>query len=373
MVKGSRWVAPGHTVAGLMTLGLAVVAAACERSPSAPAIEVPADLAAVDFTAEGTATAPYTMLEISHPDGFSGFVLVNGAGVPVWYFRTEGGPFSFTRRDNGNFVLLDSERGLVEVTTAGRVVRDLPQEERPGRRMHHDVTATPWGTILFLAEEHRPVGDEAVTGEAVWEWAPETGVVQKRWSAFDHLDWDRDRGSRSHPADWLHANSIALGGTGNLLMSLHFLNQVISIGAGFGGIEWRLGGIGATIPVEDPFSGQHTAREVGPGRLLLFDNGYEREEERYSRAVEYRIDDNGAEVVWEWRPERDNWARVISGAHRLSNGNTVVGFGLPADTARGWTGPIEVYEVTPDGQPVWHLLVSGDVGYMYRATPVLSF
>lgn len=366
MVTADRWV----------LLGLAALTAACERSPStpgAPEIEVPADLAAVQLTAEGTTTAPYTMLELNHPDGFSGFVMVNDTGGPVWYFRTEGAPFSFTRRGNGHYVLLDSERGLVEVTTAGRVVRELPQEERPGRRMHHDVTATPWGTILFLAEDQRRVGDVAVTGEAVWEWAPEAGTVAERWNAFDHLDWNRDRGSRSRPDDWLHANSISLGPSGNLVMSLHFLNQVISIEPGFGGIEWRLGGVGATIPVVDPFSGQHTAREVTPGRVLLFDNGYEREEERYSRAVEYQIEEDSAPVAWEWRPDRDNWARVISGARRLPNGNTLVAFGLPEDPERGWTGPIEVYEVTAGGRVVWHLLVAGEVSSMYRATPIPSF
>lgn len=370
VVSGAR-----SRVPALVAL-VCLVLTACDRSPSGPdlpEIDVPADLAAVQLTAAGMPTAPYVMLELNHPDGFSGFVMVNGAGRPVWYFRTDGAPFSFTRRGNGNLVLLDSERGLIEVTAAGRALRELPQEERPGRRIHHDVTATPWGTILFLAEEQGTVGEEAVTGEAIWEWAPEAGTVRKRWSAFGHLDWEIDRGGRSRPEDWLHANSLSLGSTGNLLVSLHFLNQVISIEPVSGAIEWRLGGTRATIPVQDPFSGQHTAREVRPGRILLFDNGYEREEERYSRAVEYQLDEDSARVVWQWRPDRDNWARVISGAHRLENGNTLVGFGLPEDTARGWTGPIEVYEVTREGRVAWHLLVGGDVGSVYRATPVFSF
>jgi hypothetical protein len=316
------------------------------------------------------------MLEIRHPNGFRGFVAVDGAGRPVWYFRTVGSPFSFTRRGNGNFVLLDSERGLVEVSPSGSVVRALAQEARPGRRMHHDVTATPSGTVLFLAEERRIMDAQEVTGEAVWEWFPESGTVHRRWSAFDHLDWALDRGERSVPEDWLHANSIRLGAAGNLLMSLHFLNQVISIvpdQEGFGSIEWRLGGVRATLPVDEPFSGQHTAQEVGPDRVLLFDNGYERQEERYSRAVEYGIEGARAVVAWQWRPPRDNWARVISGARRLPNGNTLVGFGTPADAELGSTGPIEVYEVDPDGGIVWHLLVEGEVSSMYRATPVFDF
>ena len=355
-------------------LALAVLVAACEASPSEPLPpleELPADLAAVELRATGSLGVPYVMLELRHPDGFSGFVAVDEAARPVWFFRTEGAPFSFTRRANGNLVLLDSDRGLVEVRPDGSVVRELVQEPRPGRRMHHDVTVTPHNTVLFLAEDVRMVGGEAVTGEALWEWVPEAGEVERRWTAFDHLDWTLDRSDRSRADDWLHANSVAFGPDGNVLVSFHFLNQVVSIAPGFGGLEWRLGGVRSTIAVPDPpFSGQHTARAVGPGRMLLFDNGYEREVERYSRAVEYELEEETARTVWEWRPERDNWAKVISGAARMSNGHTLVGFGTLADADSGTTGPIEVYEVDDDGVVRWHLEVGGEVRSMYRATPL---
>ena len=340
--------------------------------PLPPLADLPADLAAVELTATGRLSVPYVMLEVRRDEGFRGFVAVNGDGRPVWFHRTEGSPHGFTRRADGNLVLLDNERGLVEVRPAdGAVVRELAQEARPGRFLHHDVTATPDNTILFLAEDVRAVGDEMVTGEALWEWVPETDVVARRWSSFDHLDWVLDRGPRSVAHDWLHANSIAFGPDGNVLVSLHFLNQVISIAPGFDALEWRLGGTRATIPVEDPFSGQHTARSVGPDRILLFDNGFERVTERYSRAVEYSIADGTGRIVWEWRPERDNWARVISGAQRMSNGHTLVGFGTAADLGGlGTTGPIEVYEVNEGGAVVWHLLIEGEVSSMYRATPL---
>lgn len=348
---------------------------ACDGSPTDPPLppieDLPADLAAIELTATGSLGVPYVVLEVRHPEGFSGFLAVNGEGRPVWYFRTTGAPFSFTRRSNGNLVVLDQDRGLVEVRPDGTVVRELAQEARPGRRMHHDVTATPDNTILFLAEDVRPVGDEDVTGEALWEWVPETGEVTLRWSSFDHLDWTLDRGERSRPDDWLHANSLAFGPAGNILVSFHFLNQVVSIAPDYAGLEWRLGGVRATLPVPDPpFSGQHTARSVGPDRILLFDNGYEREVERYSRAVEYSIAGGTAMVAWEWRPDRDNWARVISSALRMPNGHTLVGFGTLADAGLGTTGPIEVYEVDPGGAVRWHLEVGGDVRSMYRATPM---
>ena len=360
----------------LLPAALLASALACDgRTPLEvlpPLDEIPADLAAVTFTVQGRPTAPYVMLELRHPGGFTGFVAVNGEGRPVWLFRTTGSPFGFTRRANGNFVLLDSERGLVEVMPSGEVVRELAQQVRPGRRMHHDVTATSRNTILFIAEEWQQHGGVQVNGEAVWEWAPEAGTVTKRWSAFDHLDPALDAGARSRPDDWLHANSIAEGARGNVLLSLHFLDQVISIAPGLGAIEWRLGGTRATVGVDEAFSGQHTAREVATSRILLFDHGFDRSVERYSRAVELEMAGDNARVVWQWRPPRDNWARVISSAQRLAGGSTLVGFGTPRDMPAGATGPIEVYDVARDGRVLWHLEIGGAVSSMYRATPVYS-
>lgn len=348
--------------------------AACSDDPFVPLdplTDLPPDLAAITFTAEGRPTAPYTMLEVRNPAGFSGFVAVDGAGRPVWYFRTRGTSSGFTRRANGNFVFLDGDRGLVEVDRLGNVVRELAQQARPGRRFHHDVTTTPHNTILFLAEDWQQWNGALLNGEALWEWDPEAGTTTKRWSSFTHLDPAVDWGPRSIRDDWVHANSVSYGPGGNVLMSLHFLNQVISISPDFQRIQWRMGGIGATVPVDEPFSGQHTAKEIRTGRVLLFDNGYERTTTRYSRAVEFEIRNGTATRKWEWRPERDNWARIISSARRLPNGNTMVGFGTSQNYfGTGATGPIEVYEVTSSGRVVWHLTVGSAVSAMYRATPL---
>jgi hypothetical protein len=134
-----------------------------------------------------------------------------------------------------------------------------------------------------------------------------------------------------------------------------------------------MGGVRASLPVREPFSGQHTAQELAGGGILLFDNGFDRTAAPYSRAVEYAMASDSARPVWQWRPERDNWARVISGARRLANGNTVVAFGTPAGMPVGATGPIEVYEVTRGGAVRWHLEVGGAALSMYRATPLSRF
>jgi hypothetical protein len=357
-------------------LAVLVALAACSDGtdgPLVPLSDLPADLAAVTFAAQGTPSAPYTMLELRQTGGFLGFVAVDAAGRPVWFFRTVGSSSGWTRRQNGNFVFLDGERGLVEVTRSGTVVHTLAQEASPGRRLHHDVTVTPRNTLLVLAEDWQSWQGQPLKGEALWEWDPEAGTTTRRWTSFSQLDPASDWGARSVRGDWLHANAVSYGPRGNVLVSLHYLDQVISLAPDLARIEWRLGGARGDVAVTDAFSGQHTAQEVGPGRVLLFDNGYDRTTTRYSRAVEYALAGGSGTKVWEWRPPVDNWARVISSARRLPNGNTLVGFGTTHDTpAPGATGPIEVYEVTAAGKVVWHLVVGGAVGSMYRATPLQS-
>ena len=119
------------------------------------------------------------------------------------------------------------------------------------------------------------------------------------------------------------------------------------------------------------FSGQHTATELPGNRVLLFDNGADRpDDNKYSRALELGLDSQSGEarVLWQFRPDKDNYARGISSAQRFDNGNTLVAFGLPLGRGGPNSGPIEVFEVTSDNDVLWHLSVEGGVPSMYRAT-----
>ncbi|MEO6056421.1 MAG: hypothetical protein ABIQ49_06235 [Gemmatimonadales bacterium] len=104
---------------------------------------LPSDLAAVHFTSLGTPTERLTMVEL-RGSPFSGWVIVDENGAVVWYRC--GIAESFTRRANGDFVLL----GITEVRPDLTVVAQLPATAEA--RMHHDVIATPANTLLFLAQ-----------------------------------------------------------------------------------------------------------------------------------------------------------------------------------------------------------------------------
>jgi hypothetical protein len=342
---------------------------------------LPDNLAMLEFTAEGTPTEPLTLLEIARKgqeDGFSGAVILDAAGEVVWFFESLAVQGS-TRRENGNFVFIDSGTGLLEVAPTGELVTVLPQETYPGRRVHHDVITTPANTLLFLASDVRDFEDRPVAGESIWEWEPETGDVSRVWSSWNEMSPAEDWGRASSDTDWLHANAISYGPAGNVILSLRFTSQVISISPDFSGIEWRLGGTTADVQVSgsDVFVGQHTAAELPPvggrRRVLLFDNGSI--SRGFSRAQELELDlDAGtATTVWEFRPTPDNFSYITSLARRLPNGNTFVTFGAGPGVLSSF-GPVEAFEVDAAGAVQFRMEVGGphvgDRFILYRASPL---
>lgn len=332
--------------------------------------DLPDDLKAITLTATGTLTPQYALVHLFAEKGYKGYALVDSGGRIAWHYRTKDYPFGAARRKNGHFVFMDKGHGLVEVDRTGRVVRELKQRD-PEREMHHALEVTPQDTVLYLAFDTEAFAGKPLKGEAIWEWNPDTGEDVRRWRSWDFLDPALDRSART-AGEWLHANSLHVGPRGNILVSFHYLNQVISIAPDWKSIEWRLGGVRATVavPPDQQTSAQHTAAEIAPNRILMFDNRTALHPP-YSRAVEYVIDGAAARQVWEWRPPQDNYAAAVSSARRLDNGHTLITFGM-VKGRNGSSGPTEAFEVRRDGTIAWHLLVDG-VMTLFRVEPVNGF
>lgn len=352
-----RWIACCMILGALATL-------------SAGTSDLPADLQHIKLTATGTLSSQYALVHLFAEKGYKGYALVDSAGRIAWHYRTKDYPFGADRRKNGNFVFMDKGHGLVEVDRTGRVVHELKQRDAE-REMHHALIVTPRDTVLYIAFDTETHNGKPLKGEAIWEWNPDTGEDVKRWRSWDSMDPALDRSART-AGEWLHANSLHVGPRGNILVSFHYINQVISIASDWKSIEWRLGGVRPTIAVapEHQTSAQHTAAEIEPNRILMFDNRTALQPP-YSRAVEYLIEGDKATQVWEWRPARDNYAAAVSSARRLPNGHTLIAFGM-VKGRNGSSGPTEAFEVTTDGKVAWHLVVEG-VMTLFRVEPVNSF
>ena len=339
---------------------------------------LPPVLRAIQINETGAPSLPVALIEVVGATQFAGLLIVEDGEIAGW-LPLVGSLFGATRRANGEITMLDAALGLTSIRLDGTLAHRLPQPSTTAPtlygRIHHDVIATPQNTLLFIANDTRVLGVETVVGEALWEWSPETGTVVKRWSAFDFLNWNVLRGSRSVPGNWLHGNGLSFGPRGNVLMSLRNADQVISIAPDFTAVEWSLGGTNGTIAVADSnrFWGQHYVSEPAAGRVLVFDNGFDRPGAAFSRAIEYQVStiSNTAVKVWEYRGAPDIYAALVGSARRLPNGNTAVLFGMLAG-ANGSTGPITAVEVTPAGAPAWRLTFGPALTRLYRSTPVAS-
>lgn len=353
---------------------------------------LPADLAEIELEEIGIPTAPVALIEIASasattPFGFTGLLMVE-RGKVVGYIRVPGSLFGSTRRANGEIVVVHPTFGLVRHRPDGSVIDQLTQPPLgvTYRRIHHDVTATPSNTLLFIANDTATIDGAHVIGESLWEWNPETGAITKRWSSFTHLDWRTERGppgSRSVPGNWLHGNGVKYGPRGNVVMSLRNISQVISISPDFSTLEWKLGGANPTIPLTEPerFFGQHYVSEPAPNRILVYDNGFSRpgcathtDAACFTRAVEYEVNPTAKTATqrWEYRHSPKIYADLVGSTVRLPNGNTVVLFGMRGEDVPA-SGPRTVVEVNEAGAVRWRLdFLSDNPTRIYRVTPAAS-
>ena len=130
------------------------------------------------------------------------------------------------------------------------------------------------------------------------------------------------------PDDYAHVNSVQAF-DGDIVASFRGCSKVLRIDGESGDVIWRLGksnrsaedcGRGPQAAPNAPlthcratrygeFCGQHSARMIGNGNLLLFDNGVvcivdaegnrTRPGEDFSRVVEYAIDPDHGEAIFQ--------------------------------------------------------------------------
>lgn len=297
-------------------------------------------------------------------------------GELVWSYEYHGADY-FAHHDiellpNGNMLILGVERRTSEEAVA-----------------------------LGMRPDVLPEDDQGVWPDYVVEIVPETGEVVWEWYLWDHLIQDYDErlpnfgDPAEHPervdinffpvrgsGDWTHGNAIHYNPElEQIALSLRNMSEIWIIdhsttteeaatgsggNSGMGGrLLYRWGNpraYGSGNAADQQLFGQHDVRWIPPGfpgegNLMIFNNGYTYR--NYSSVIEITppLNADGTydrEPGEAWGPEAPAWeyvgdppesfySRIISGAHRLPNGNTVVTEGVDA----------RIFELTPDGEIVW--------------------
>lgn len=270
---------------------------------------------------------------------------------------------------NGNVLILAWEmKNEAECLAAGRV---------PGTLQNNEL----WPEHVI---EVQPTGFD--TGEIVWEWHVWDHLVQNQNSSLPNFgDPDESPGKMNlnydtglNDGDWLHANSLHYNAQlDQIMVNMHRLGEFWVIdhdtttaeAAGpAGDILYRWGNplvySRNATPDDRILWGQHDARWIpeghpGEGNILVFNNGRNRPEGAYTTIEEitppllfngtYQLGSDDiygpaqSEIVYIADEPSDFYAAFISGAERLSNGNTII-----------CSGPWgEFFEVTPEGETAW--------------------
>ena len=238
----------------------------------------------------------------------------------------------------------------------------------------------------FLDEHGNPYSATEGTADSVIQEVTPEGVEVNRWNSWDHMALE-DCTQHRFPNDYAHINSLQEVDGGDIIASFRGCSQVLRIDGATGEVEWRLGrsnrsdedweALGVLPPLailNDPygeFCGQHSARIIGNGNLLLFDNGAhcvidpkelvsQRQGGNFSRVVEYSLGLDKGEATFVRHHSlhgTDNmYARSQGHIELMESGNWLVSWGrghfdddphtpLPPDTSISEVDPSTGEEV----------------------------
>jgi uncharacterized protein (UPF0248 family) len=280
--------------------------------------------------------------ELPYPPGLYGYLLPNGN---LFYNgKTPENPPRFPKWSlfKGGVVL--------EVDPQGNILWEYKHPDH-----HHDARRLRNGNTIILAIEKVPqslvpqikggvpnteVDGKDIYADVIYEVTPQ-GEIVWTWHAYEHLDQETDIiTAQDERHEWSHGNTVGELADGNIVLSFRNISTVVIVNRNTGEIIWKLG--------HDVLAQQHFPNELPNGNLLIFDNGAHRHNTalNFSRVIE--VNRQTKEIVWEYvdNPPHNFFSAYISGAQRLSNGNTLI-----TEGAYG-----RIFEVTTDGEIVWEFV-----------------
>lgn len=251
----------------------------------------------------------------------------------------------FQRMKNGNFITGDAFNDqIVELDMLGNIIHKWNLKEK-GYSFHHEVMEMPDGHLLTTVsrmDAKLPNGDNR-SFDYVIELDREQGNIVNEWDLSTMLDIEHYKylNSDDTPSDWAHNNAVCTYGN-NMIVSMRNIGLMKFDRSGK--VKWILSphkgwtspweenllqpldSKGMAITQPEVIKGSERTNDFdwswGPhcpvimpnGNLLVFDNGLYRRfkdvdlygTEGYSRAVEYKINENNHTIqqVWQYGEER---------------------------------------------------------------------
>ena len=279
-------------------------------------------------------------------------VIMDNSGQIVWYMPTPNPKQADDIRqlDNGDLFCEESPpvNDFREINLLGETVRTWSPPVAYPIDPHEDIL-TDYGTILYLsgasevvsnfpssAVSNAPLKTVTVADNPVVEISATDESLLQTWSPLALLDPTRITYltyvyKSSYGVDNEHANAIVQDtNDDSLIVSLRNQNAVIKFSRSTGQLKWILAPHAnwgtnwqqyLLTPVSSPFHwsyGQHGPDLTPQGTMLVYNDNNEQaslfdppvaDEDNYSSAIEYDIDETNMEVseVWNsaWQPNQD--------------------------------------------------------------------
>jgi len=342
---------------------------------AALAESLPSDFPPIQAALDGTPAPGRLFLTdlhfaISGPRIPSYLMILENDGAPFFYRKLTGVGVDFKKQPDGRLTYFDGAAVGYYALNARYAVVDSFRCGNGYKTDNHDLIVLPNGHAVLMSYDPQIVDLSAlgglsnaiVIGLIIQELDQAKNVVFQ-WRSWDHFQITDVlfHSLTTAVVDYVHGNSIDVDPDGNLILSSRHMNEVTKISRTTGEILWRMGGKNNQFTFLNdpiPFSHQHDARRLPDGHITIFDNGNFRVPQ-FSRAVEYAIDETQrtATLVWQYRLTPDAFGRALGSVQRLSNGNTLIGWGATTPT---------LTEVAPDGRIISRLTFDPGVA-SYRA------
>jgi arylsulfate sulfotransferase len=313
----------------------------------------------------------HTLFSSAATDTGTYLVVIDERGEVVWYYLVVG-LADVRELPNGNLLFFDRDE-IVEMTYLGSEVRRL-KGAAGEHGYNHEVFPAPNGNLYTLGSSVKQVegmrtsyddaslrGTVEVTDSVLIELDAQ-GNELRRKALLDILDRERVAYDSLQPApvldtqnDWSHANAVIPVDHGSgFVLSARNQDAVFKLSQDWSELRWLLANpVGwseafrpylltpVRVPAGKEFRWpyhQHAPEQTRDGMLLLFDNGNHRatpgdgrtpmtDETSYSRAVEYRIDEQAMTVqeVWSFEyPDARLFSFAMGDANLQADSNTVL-------------------------------------------------
>ncbi len=270
-----------------------------------------------------------------------------------------------SRLKNGNYYFANGVTSKIyEVDGLGQIINTW---QMPGYTFHHEVFEKPDGNFLVSVNKNGSLNKSGAptVEDYIIEINRKSGTIVNEWDLKESLDENRTA-LTSDSYDWIHVNAVNFDPSDNTIIisgrtqgviKLTYDNRVkwiLSPHKGWGKnrrgedlnqfLLTPLDANGNPITDQDILLGntnhsdfewnwyQHSPIITPTGNLMLHDNGdirnYNPSTEKYSRAVEYKINpaQKTVQQIWSYGKERglETFSRIVSSVKYLPKTNHVL-------------------------------------------------